>query len=300
MSVFVVGASGNVGRRVVGALLRHGVEVAALVRDPDAEAPPGSPLRAAGVRLVPGDLRSPGALRVGAAGCDALFLVTPHSPDQVTLQNNAVDVAADIGARVVKVSSFGPAVRADSPVPGARRHWITQQYILRREVPFTILCPNYFMQVLVNRYSAEVRRRGVLLSPAGERGISMIDLGDVAEVAARVLTRTGHAGRTYILTGPAAPTYRQIADLLSRYTGRPIRYHDQSGPEFAAWMAGQQRQQWETDHAAAIFGLYRAGAGELVTDQVQDIIGRPPRTVEEFLAEHTHHFLRSPEMGTAA
>lgn len=291
MSVFVIGATGNIGRRVVRCLLDRGTPVTALIRDAE-DLPPDSPLAHPGVRVVRGDLREPAALAARAQGCEAVFVLTPHAPNQVELQNAAVDVAADIGAGVVKVSSWGPSVREDSPVPGARRHWITQQYIRKRGLPYTILCPNYFMQVLVNRYAGEVRRSGRLVSPAGTRGISMVDAADVADVAAEALSTGAHWGRVYTLSGGRAITYPEIAERLSQLTGRTVRYHDLSeGDEFAAWMAGENRQQWETDHAAAIFGLYRQGIGELVTDDVRAVLGREPRSIDEFLKDNINHFM---------
>jgi uncharacterized protein YbjT (DUF2867 family) len=290
MSVFMIGGSGNIGQRVIRTLLDRGTEVTALVREAEGEPDPKSALALPGVRRVRGDLRDAASLRAGAEGCDAVFVLTPHSPDQVELQNAAVDVAADVGARVVKLSSWGPAVREDSPVPGARRHWITQQHILKRGLPYTILCPNYFMQVLINRYAGHLRRTGTLVSPAGSRGISMVDAQDVADAAAVVLTEDGHDGHTYTLSGPTAPTYAEIAETLSVLTGRHVDYHDLSPQEFDEWMADENRKSWETDHAAAIFGLYRQGVGETITDDVLRVTGRPPRAIDDFLKANIHHF----------
>jgi uncharacterized protein YbjT (DUF2867 family) len=297
MSVLVVGAAGNIGRRVVAALLDLDVEVTALVRESEREAPAGLTLTGPQVRIAHGDLARPGTLRKAADGCSAVFVLTPHSPHQVELQNAAVDAAAEAGAKVVKLSSWGPAVHGNSPVPGARRHWLTQQYIIRRQVPYTILCPNYFMHVLESRYSGDVRSRGVLPSPAGDRGISMVDARDVAEVAARVLTEDGHDGRTYTLTGPTAPTYSDIANLLTTLTGHTVTYHDLPDDEFATWMESQHRQEWETDHAAAIFRLYREGKGELITADIERVTGHPPRNLRDYLTEVRHCFMPDHHAG---
>jgi uncharacterized protein YbjT (DUF2867 family) len=291
MSVLVIGAAGTVGRLVVQAVLDRGRPVTALVRDTERTVPPGSLLAAPGVTRAIGDLTRPASIRRAMTGCESVFLLTPHSPDQVELQNAAVDAAAESGARLVKLSSWGPSVHAGTSVPGAHRHWQTQQYALSRGVPSTFLCPNYFMHVLINRYAAGVRRRGVLGSPAGWRGISMVDARDVADVAARVLTEDGHVGATYTLSGPTAPTYPKIADLMSQLIGRTVRYHYLSEREFEEWMAAEGRQDWETAHAAAVFAYYRAGGGELVTDDVQAITGRPARPLEDFLAERYAEFL---------
>lgn len=286
MAVLVVGASGNIGRQVTRALVDRGVEVTAFVRESEPSDPFAHPL----IRVAVGDLSEPDTVYKAAAGCTAVFILTPHSPDQVHLQNTAVDAAAHADAKVVKLSSWGPAVQPDSPVPGARRHWITQRYILKRQIPYTFLQPNHFMQVITTRYAAEIRKTGRLVSPAGDRGISMIDIRDIAEIAARTLVDPGHDGCTYVLTGPTAPTYGHVAQMLAELTGCDITYRDMSDDEYVAWATEQGRMSWEIEHAAAIYRLYRTGLGELVTDHVEQITGRPPRTIEDFLAEHQSHF----------
>src|SRR5262249_60469611 len=99
-----------------------------------------------------------------------------------------------------------------------------------------------------------------------------------------------HAGRTYTLSGSAAPTYPQLADMLTELTGRPVRYRYLSDFDFATWMAAEGRPDWETAHAVAIFAFYRNGGGELGTDHAERITGHPPRPVEDFLAEHNTEF----------
>lgn len=287
MAVLVIGAAGNVGRHVVRGLVDRDVEVIAFVREPAPDGLFTHPM----IREVSGDLGQPETIRKAAADCTAVFILTPHSPDQVALQNAAVDAAADVGARVVKLSSWGPAVRPDSPVPGARRHWITQQYILKRQIPYTFLQPNHFMQVLITRCAGDVRRRGRLVAPAGDRGISMVDARDVAEAAALTLIDPGHDGRTYLLTGPTAPSYGDIAQLVSGLTGRDVSYDDLSEDEYDVWTTDQGRLSWEVEHAASIYRLYRGGVGETITDHIEQITGHPPRSIDHFVAEHRHHFI---------
>lgn len=287
MSILVIGAAGTIGRHLVRELVDRDVDVTAFVRGPV----PHGQFTHPRISVAFGDLGQPDTVHKAAAGCTAVFVLTPHSPNQVDLQNTAVDAAAGVGAKVVKLSSWGPVVQSDSPVPGARRHWITQQYILKRQIPYTFLQPNHFMQVLIARYAGEMRRTGRLAAPAGGCGISMIDARDVAEVAALTLIDPGHDGSSYVLTGPTAPSYGQIAQLVGGLTGRDVGYDDLSEKDYAAWAAEQGRLPWEVEHATAIYRLYRTGVGELVTDDVERITGHPPRSIEEFLAEHRNHFI---------
>ncbi|MFD9337745.1 SDR family oxidoreductase [Streptomyces sp. NPDC060028] len=278
MPVLVIGAAGAVGRLTTAALRERGAEVVALAE--------------------PGDEGDAGALRAAAEGCEAVLLLTPHTPGQVAAQNAAVDAAADVGARLVKVSSWGPAVRQDSPVPGARRDWITHQYLLRRGLPYTVLQPDPLMQSLIGEQAADVRERGVLVDPVGGRGIGMVDARDVAEVAARVLTEPGHEGRTYRLGGSAPTACRDIAGLLSGLTARRVRCRELLPEEVAPWLARRHGAGEEAEGGAALFALLRAGAGDPSGDDVVRIAHRAPRGVEEFLKDHLHDFL--PGCGEAS
>src|SRR5690242_12022233 len=90
MKVLVIGASGNIGQNVVRGLLGLGADVVAFVRDATGEVPPTSPLAQPEVQLASGDLLQPDTVRKAATGCDSVFIVTPHAPNQVTMQNAAV------------------------------------------------------------------------------------------------------------------------------------------------------------------------------------------------------------------
>src|SRR5207247_9504865 len=84
--------------------------------------------------------------------------------------------------------------------------------------------PNGFMQNVLNYMGETIRSQSAIYSPAGNAAASHIDARDIGAVGARVLTEKGHEGKAYELTGPAALTYGQIAEALSRVLGRTIRY----------------------------------------------------------------------------
>ncbi|WP_369374682.1 NAD(P)H-binding protein [Streptomyces sp. cg36] len=284
MSVLVIGAADGLGHLVVRALRERDVPVAVLAGD--LAGSPAGP----GVRVVPGDLADPDSVRAGARGCESVFLA---SACRIECHNTAADAAADAGARLVKLSPWPAAVREDSPAPGARHHWISDRHLARRGLPYTILSPNYPMQELVRHYAPDVRRRGVLVDPAGGRGVGLVDESDVAEMAARVLTEPGHEGRTYAPTGPAAPSFGELAALLAELTGAQVAAEEPTGPELARWLAREHRP-WEAE-LGALFGQFRAGAGQSVTDDVRRVTGHEPRPVADFLKANLHHFL--PDSG---
>jgi uncharacterized protein YbjT (DUF2867 family) len=290
--ILVCGASGNTGKAVVRHLLDRGVQARGLVRD-RAEIARAAVLADPRVEIVTGDLAEPATLRSAVEDCDGLFVTTPHAPEMTAIQSNAIDAAATVGAHVVRISGWTPSVAEDSPAPGGRRHWATEQHLKGSGLPYTILQCNYFMQNLVNRNASTIAGQDMLAGPLADCRISMVDAADIAEVAACALTEEGHEFRTYTVSGPAAVSYREIVDTLGALLGRTIRYEDMSPDDFRAWMLENGRVEWEADHALALFEMYRAGLGETVTDSVERVTGRPPESLEGYLRRHLDAFRRA-------
>jgi uncharacterized protein YbjT (DUF2867 family) len=281
--ILVVGASGNTGAAVVRHLLERGARPRAMVRDRAGELSRAPVLADPGVELVTGDLARPDTLVDAVQGCTGLFVTTPHAPDMPELQGAAIDAAKTVGAHVVRISGWTPSVAEDSPAPGGRRHWATEQHLKESGLPYTILQCNYFMQNIVNRNASSIVGQDMLAGPLGACRISMLDAADIAAVAACALTDESHANQTYTLSGPSAVSYREIADLLSSMLGRTIGYNDMPVEDFRRWMLENGRLEWEADHALALFEMYRAGLGETVTDVVERVTGRSATPIEDYL-----------------
>jgi uncharacterized protein YbjT (DUF2867 family) len=291
--VLVVGASGNTGAAVIRQLLDRGAKARALVRDRGGEVARAPVLADPGVDLVAGDLARPETLAKAVEGCDGMFVTTPHAPEMCELQGNAIDAATAVGAHVVRVSGWTPSVAADSPAPGGRRHWATEQHLKESGLPYTILQCNYFAQNLVNRNASSIVGNDMLAGPLADARISMVDAADIAAVAACALTEQGHENTTYTLSGPAAVSYQEIVDTLSSLLGRTIRYVDVPPDDFRRWMLENGRLEWEADHALALFEMYRAGLGETVTDAVERVTGQPPQSVESYLRRNLDAFRKA-------
>ena len=117
----------------------------------------------------------------------------------------------------------------------------------------------------------------------------MVDTRDVAAVAAVVLTEPGHAGQTYDVTGPEALSYADVAAALTRSLGREVQYVDVPDDVVRQALAGYGLDAWFVE---ALIGLYRDyrrsgvdGYAAQVTDTVQRLTGRAPRTLAGLLSE---------------
>lgn len=261
--ILVTGATGTIGTQVVNALRARGAEVRAAARG-------GS------VELALGDTAS---VDRALAGVSAAFLLTPFAQDQVELGAHFIDRAKAAGVkRVVKLSAIG----ADSE-PGiqlGRWHRAIEKHLEASGLEYTFLRPNNFMQNFLGYYPPDAS--GTIYLPWGTGAASFIDAVDVGRVAAVALTESGHAGKAYTLTGPAAFTIAEAAETLSRVAKRKITYVDV--PESAArkGMLDAGVPAWMADAMLELHAIDKAGYAAVVTDDVARITGTPPRSFAAF------------------
>jgi len=119
----------------------------------------------------------------------------------------------------------------------------------------------------------------------GSSGLSLIDARDVGEVAATVLTSQDWLGQTLVLTGPRSVTYTEIAQLVAAKAGRPVQVNEVLPAEVRTRMLAGGTPAWEAEHFEEMYELFRRGESEFVTDDVQRVTGRAPRTIEAYIAE---------------
>ena len=281
--ILVVGATGTNGREVVKQLSARGVPVRALVRS--AEKSPD--LRLPNVELVRGDLGDPPSLDAALRGVQKAFIVTAVDQRCVEWFRNFFEAAKRAGGpHVVKFSGMG-AGSADTPV--MNQHGETDEMLQRSGLPYTVLRPNSFHQNLL--WSAgSIKGQGAFYLPLGDARQSLVDVRDLALVAAEALTGAGHEGQVYELTGPESLSYHDVAATLSKVLGKPVRYVPVSLEAAKESMLKAGMPEW---NAAAVTDLYRAfatGAYARTTDTIARLTGRPPRSFEQFARDHADAF----------
>jgi NAD(P)H dehydrogenase (quinone) len=217
--ILVTGAAGKTGRAVVRALVAQGAAVRALVhRDEQAK-----PLRALGAReVVPGDLCDAAAVNRAASGVRAVYHICPNvHPEELAIGRVAIDAACKAGVeQFVYHSVLHPQVEA---MPHHWQKMRVEEQLFESGLSYTILQPGAYMQNVLGQWDS-VAQLGIYSVPYGiETRLGMVDLLDVAEVAARVLTEPGHDGATYELAGPEALNQRQVAELLGRRLGHQVQ-----------------------------------------------------------------------------
>jgi NAD(P)H dehydrogenase (quinone) len=217
--ILVTGASGKTGRAVVAALARVGADVRALVRRPDQiEALTGLGAN----EVLVADMRVTADLRRAAEGARGVYHICPNvSPDEVEIGILVVAAVREAGVEhLVLHSVLHPQTRQ---MP---HHWSkmrVEEALLESGLNFTVLQSTAYMQNLLAGWR-RITEDGILRNPypVGTR-LSLVDLEDVAEAAAIVLTQPGHVGATYELVGTEPMTQVEVAAALGEVLGRPVR-----------------------------------------------------------------------------
>ena len=281
--MILVTTAGKVGSETARLLRERDVPVRVLVRDP-AKATTRA-LAEAGAEIATGDLGAPASLDEAMSGVSGVVLVTPAAPAQ---ELNVVASAARAGAgHVVKATS---KASADSPI--ARRRWQAEieAGLAASEIPHTLLRSNAYMQNVLALAPA-IATTSSFGSSAGNGRSGLVDARDVAAVAAEIITSpAAHAGKTYWLTGPELVSNYDVATVLSKLLGRTITYRELTFEENKDAMirAGVPEQIAEMN--AQAFSLTAGGDAEWVTQDVQSLLGRPARSLEQFTADYAAAF----------
>ncbi len=272
--IAVTGASGAVGSRVATRLGSLGARQRLVVRDA-ARAPevPGAEVRVAS-GYGAGD-----EMRAALEGAEIVFLIpAAEAPDRVEQHKVAVDAAAAAGVRRIVYLSF-VAAAPDTTFTLGRDHWYTEEHIRTTGLPWVFLRMNLYMDFLPTMVDAT----GVIRGPAGDGRVAAVLRDDVAAAAAAVLTTNGHEGRIYDLTGPEAFSFAEAAELMSRFTGKPIRYYDETDEEAFASRAGSGAPEFEIRGWVSSYWAVRDGSLAAVSGDVLGLTGHEPTSLAAYL-----------------
>ena len=274
--IAVTGATGNVAPEVISLLLAAGQRVRAIVRNPGKAAA----LAARGAEIVEADLGRPRTLEHAFDGADAVLSIVPPGP-VAPQQSSAVFWAARQArvGHVVRLSAFGAA--HDAPTVNSRLHALSDAELERSNVPYTILKPHFFMQNLFMA-AESVSREGAMYLALGEGRMGMIDVQDIAAVAAHVLNTPGHEGKTYVMTGPESIDMHAVAAAFSEAVGRAVRYAPIPVTALDQGMAQMGMDEFTRTMLCDYFTAYSNNWGDVVTHTVPQLLGRPARSIRDF------------------
>jgi NAD(P)H dehydrogenase (quinone) len=308
----VTGATGEVGGRVAARLSRLGLAQRLIVRN-TARAP-----HLTGAEIVQASsYGDAGAMSRALAGIEKLFLVsardrfgvaqasarnhtTPPPYDRLQQQLIAVDAAVEAGVEhIIYLSVINAA--PDATFILAHDHFYTEQHIRSLGVPYTFLRACLYTDNVPQCVSAD----GVIRAPAGQGRAAWVTRDDIANAAVAALTGSGHAGRTYDVTGPEALTMAETAERLSAAVKRKIIYQAQTPQEARTTRSTSRLEKFEAerrmltghgldDYEVDVFVTHflQIAMGDLaeVSNAVPELTGHPAQSLSEYLRKHPESF----------
>jgi uncharacterized protein YbjT (DUF2867 family) len=278
MKILVTGGTGHVGSEVVKELQKRKADVRILVRKQETAAPEA-------VEVVLGDLLDPVSVEKALHGVDKLYLLNAVTPDELTQALIIYDLAKKLKLKHIVYHSV---FRVDhfKDVPHFASKFALERALHTIDLPFTIIRPNYFNQNDLG-LKDPLTKAAIYPMPLGTVGVSTVDVRDIAEATAIVLTTTGHEGKTYNLVGPDIVSGTGAAAIWSEVLGKEIKYtgHDmdafekQMREKSPAWSAFDIRMMFQ----GYIERGFVAGDGDI--EALTELLGHAPRRYMDFARE---------------
>lgn len=306
--ILVTGATGSTGSAAVEELMQRGFEIRALAHRQDERS---DRLKQAGAEVVIGDLLDFDGVRSALKGIQRAYFVYPIRPGLVQATAQFAQAAKEAGVDAV-VNMSQKSARKDSMSDAARQHWLAERVFDWSGLNVTHIRPTYFAEWLL--YLAPMLKQGdTIYGPFTTGRHAPIAGEDQGRVIAGILSNPGpHRGKIYPLYGPVEHTYDEIAEIMGQVLGRTVRYQHLPIDKFAEIIAnaaaGRSRNDSYSFYAEADRITGRPGSeyliqhlGEVAIDHtnglfagtnnyVEEIGGKPPLSVEQFLRKYRSVF----------
>ncbi|GGW13622.1 NAD(P)-dependent oxidoreductase [Streptomyces capoamus] len=287
MPIVVTGATGQLGRLTVEALLRRGIPAADIIAT-GRDIAGIKDLADRGITVRRADFADTDGLAEAFAGAERLLLISASVPvrERVANHRRVIDAAASAGVSLVAYTSTTHADTATTVISAT--HGETEAYLRDRGIPSVLLRNGWYLENYTSQLP-QILQNSAVVGAAGQGRISAASRADYAEAAAVVLTAEGHTGAVYELGGDESFTLTELAAAISAAAGKQVTYADLPVADLAQVLvaAGLPAELAEV-LADADRGMNR---GEMYTDSgdLRRLIGRPPVTLAEALAAALHH-----------
>jgi (4-alkanoyl-5-oxo-2,5-dihydrofuran-3-yl)methyl phosphate reductase len=278
--ILITGATGNIGKELITILLKSGQPIRVLVRD-ERKVTHLDPC----VERALGNLDKPETLVPTVKGVERLFLVTYETQQDI----NVIEAARQAGVQqIVKLSTLEAT---DHAIQVGKWHYEREELIRASGLDWTFLRPGMFMSNTIEWWTDSIKGQGSVFFPGGKKGkVAPIDPRDVARVAALTLTKRGHIGQSYELTGAELFTIGEMVKVISHVLGKPIQYVDILPMAAKLFMLKSGMDKTLVNALMEMLASLRRNEGAIVTETVTQLTGQPPRTFESWCREHISAF----------
>jgi NAD(P)H dehydrogenase (quinone) len=282
--ILVTGATGNLGKGTINALLNRGIspnEIIALVRDENK----ATELVSKGLQIRIGDYQNFEFLISAFKGVDKLLLVSSSSDISKRFEQhkNVINAAKEAGVGHVIYTSFDmvdlqQSIMGDEVLYHAR----TTDYLKRSAIPYTLMDNTMYADMIPFLIGKDILNNGVSI-PAGDGRTPFLPISDMAEANAAVLTTPGHENKEYVIAGETAFSFSEITDLLSNIIGKTIIYNQPEIGSYVAKLVDAGVSEEDAAYIARFSGAIANGEFDTKKSDVKQLLGRSPASLKDFL-----------------
>jgi NAD(P)H dehydrogenase (quinone) len=276
----LTGSTGALGSLVVQHLLALNVPAASIVALARSEAKAAG-LKARGLQVRIGDYGNKASLESAFKGVDRLLLVSGSEVGQRSAQHQAViEAAKTAGVKLIVYTSISHADKSSNPL--APEHKATEAALKASGLPFVILRDNWYTENYVDDVR-QAKDSGVIVAAVGAGKVASASRSDYAEAAARVLVGQGHEGKIYELTGSEAWDYRELAKTAAELLGRPVVFKNLTAVERSGGLVALGLPEGTASFVTSLDQAIEAGTLAAVSNDLEKLLGRKPRSLKEGL-----------------
>lgn len=278
MTTLVTGATGQLGRLIIEALIARGVAPESIVGS-GRSVEKAADLVARGVRIVAADYTDAASLDAALAGVDTLVLVSSSEVGQRATQHQSViDAAVRAGvSRIIYTSVLGADT---SPLILAPEHKATEEALRASGLAVTILRNGWYLENYAQTV-AQAITTGAIVSSAGDGRVASALRAEYAEAAAVVASTTGHEGAVYELSGDTAWSVDELAAAVTAASGTAVAVQQLEPDAHVALLTGVGLDEGTAGFLVALDGDIRAGLLDATTGDLARLLGRPTATLDE-------------------
>jgi uncharacterized protein YbjT (DUF2867 family) len=282
--ILVTAATGHIGPYLVQNLVARGEAVRAMTRS-EAKARAISALEGADIAVA--DFRDPDALDAALDGVTRVYWTTESHPEQ--LEHHAIFIDALKRSKVELVVKNSVIAAEFAPTCSFCR-WNREGEILLMGsgLPWTLVRPHQFIDNY--RRNAPEIAQGRMYGARGDGRAAMIDVRDVAAAAAAIVAGEDQAWKTHYLSGPEAFTADEAAAAFTDILGWEVQAVDLGSEGYWKILRAKGLDRWFATALIGIEELWRDGYGDVVSSTVEDLTGRPARTLRDWITENADHF----------
>lgn len=283
--ILITGATGHLGTATINALLQKGVDanqISALARD-DSKA---ANLKAKGINIVTGNYDDYTSLVAAFKNVDKLFFVSGNDVANRNGQHyNVVNAAKEAGVKHVVYTSYSRKNETETSALWVigQSHLATEKWLKESGLTYTILKNNLYADYVPFFIGEKVLETGTIYFPAGKGKASLVSRVEMGEAAASVLASSGHENKTYDITNTETYSYDDIAKYITEISGKEIKYISPNVKEYEQAIRNAGVPDLFIGFFLAFASATEQGDLSIVSNDLQNLIGRKPTTLKEFL-----------------